>query len=70
MAELDHLSQLLRPWAVAAGIFTCSPSTCADCKLVCPRRLQESEAGARKRVNQLFKADFFGEGALLSDEPR
>lgn len=31
---------------------------------------QESEAGARKRVNQLFKADFFGEGALLSDEPR
>lgn len=32
--------------------------------------VQESEAGARKRVNQLFKADFFGEGALLSDEPR
>lgn len=29
------------------------------------------EAGtSRKRVNQLFKADFFGEGALLSDEPR
>ena len=30
---------------------------------------QES-GGSRKRVNQLFKADFFGEGALLSDEPR
>ena len=34
------------------------------------RCAQESEAGARKRVNQLFKADFFGEGALQSDEPR
>lgn len=31
---------------------------------------QESGNGSRKRVNQLFKADFFGEGALLSDEPR
>ena len=31
---------------------------------------QDSGAGSRKRVNQLFKADFFGEGALLSDEPR
>lgn len=26
--------------------------------------------GGRKRVNQLFRADFFGERALLSDEPR
>lgn len=31
---------------------------------------QDSGGGSRKRVNQLFKADFFGEGALLSDEPR
>lgn len=30
---------------------------------------QESEEGVRK-VNHLFKADFFGEKALLSDEPR
>lgn len=31
---------------------------------------QDTGGGSRKRVNQLFKADFFGEGALLSDEPR
>ena len=31
---------------------------------------QDTGSGSRKRVNQLFKADFFGEGALLSDEPR
>ncbi|EFN51455.1 hypothetical protein CHLNCDRAFT_49225 [Chlorella variabilis] len=31
---------------------------------------QDSGSGSSKRVNQLFKADFFGEGALLSDEPR
>lgn len=31
---------------------------------------QAREGGGRKRVNQLFRADFFGEGALLSDEPR
>lgn len=31
---------------------------------------QDSGAGSRKRINQLFKADFFGEAALLSDEPR
>lgn len=30
---------------------------------------QDGEAGRRK-INQLFKADFFGERALLSDEPR
>jgi CRP-like cAMP-binding protein len=30
----------------------------------------QDSGGARKRVNQLFKADFFGEGALLADEPR
>ncbi|PSC70618.1 cyclic nucleotide dependent kinase [Micractinium conductrix] len=30
----------------------------------------QDSGGTRKRVNQLFKADFFGEGALLSDEPR
>ena len=30
---------------------------------------QDGENGRRK-VNQLFKADFFGERALLSDEPR
>ena len=29
----------------------------------------EDEEGSRK-VNHLFKADFFGEKALLSDEPR
>ena len=48
------------------------PATCPclalpACRAALP---QESEAGARKRVNQLFKADFFGEGALLADEPR
>ena len=26
--------------------------------------------GGRRRINQLFKADFFGEQALLADEPR
>ena len=30
---------------------------------------QETEQGLRK-VNHLFKADFFGERALLTDEPR
>lgn len=30
---------------------------------------QDTDHGKRK-VNQLFKADFFGEKALLSDEPR
>ena len=31
--------------------------------------LQEGPGGQRK-VNQLFRADFFGERALLGDEPR
>lgn len=26
--------------------------------------------GGSKRINMLFKADFFGERALLTDEPR
>lgn len=30
---------------------------------------QETDQGLRK-VNHLFKADFFGERALLTDEPR
>ena len=30
---------------------------------------QETAQGVRK-VNHLFKADFFGERALLTDEPR
>lgn len=30
---------------------------------------QKTEEGS-KRINMLFKADFFGERALLTDEPR
>ena len=30
---------------------------------------QNTEEGS-KRINMLFKADFFGERALLTDEPR
>eukprot|EP00951_Prasinocladus_malaysianus_P019889 scaffold161631_cov38-Prasinocladus_malaysianus.AAC.2 len=30
----------------------------------------EENAQGKKKVNHLFKADFFGEKALLSDEPR
>lgn len=52
----------IRVWAHAA--------TSAHAAACAYRWPQESEAGARKRVNQLFKADFFGEGALLADEPR
>lgn len=57
---------MLQPWCFSQA----KPFICAECTMISLHQPQESEAGARKRVNQLFKADFFGEGALLSDEPR
>ena len=32
--------------------------------------VMQSTPQGQKKVNHLFKADFFGERALLSDEPR